>query len=60
MGTGENGGLGMVCGGKVKVLFYSVKSQDTKIVSFLKEALKMEEEKSHIGCYFHFQKDILK
>ena len=24
LGTGENGGLGMVCGGKVKVLFYSV------------------------------------
>lgn len=45
LGTGENGGLGMVCGGKVKVLFYSVKSKDTKIASFLKEALKMEEEK---------------
>lgn len=45
---------------KVKVLFYSVKSKDTKIASFLKEALKMEEEKKPYGCYFHFQKDILK
>ena len=57
LGTGENGGLGMVCGGKVKVLFYSVKSQDTKIASFFKGSIKDgRREKSHIGCYFHFQR----
>lgn len=56
MGTGENGGLGMVCGGKVKVLFYSVKSQDTKIASFLKEALKMEEEKKSYWLLLPFSK----
>lgn len=39
LGTGENGGLGMVCGGRVKVLFYSMKSKDPKIAAFLKEAL---------------------
>ena len=43
LGTGENGGLGMVCGGKVKVLFYSMKSNDEKIAEFLKMALKMAE-----------------
>ncbi len=58
LGTGENGGLGMVCGGKVKVLFYSVKSQDTKIVSFLKEALKMEEEKKPYWLILPFSKRI--
>ena len=56
LGTGENGGLGMVCGGKVKVLFYSVKSQDTKIASFLKEALKMEEEKKPYWLLLPFSK----
>ncbi len=43
LGTGENCGLGMVCGGKVKVLFYSMKSNDEKIAEFLKMALKMAE-----------------
>ncbi len=43
LGTGENGGLGMVCGGKVKVLFYSMKSNDEKIAEFLKKALETEE-----------------
>lgn len=43
LGTGEKGGLGMVCGGKVKVLFYSMKSNDQKIVEFLKEALAAAE-----------------
>lgn len=56
LGTGENGGLGMVCGGKVKVLFYSVKSKDTKIASFLKEALKMEEEKKPYWLLLPFSK----
>ena len=56
LGTGENGGLGMVCGGKVKVLFYSVKSQDTKIAFFLKEALKMEEEKKSYWLLLPFSK----
>lgn len=44
LGTGENGVLGMVCGGKVKVLFYSMKSKDPEIAAFLKEALKMANE----------------
>ena len=56
LGTGENGGLGMICGGKVKVLFYSVKSKDTKIASFLKEALKMEEEKKPYWLLLPFSK----
>lgn len=56
LGTGENGGLGMVCGGKVKVLFYSVRSNDTKIASFLKEALKMEEEKKLYWLLLPFSK----
>lgn len=56
LGTGENGGLGMVCGGKVKVLFYSVRSNDTKIASFLKEALKMEEEKKPYWLLLPFSK----
>ena len=43
LGTGENGGLGMVCGGKVKVLFYSMKSNDEKIAEFLKHALETAE-----------------
>lgn len=43
LGTGENGGLGMVCGGKVKVLFYSMKSNDEKIAEFLKKALETAE-----------------
>ena len=46
----------MVCGGKVKVLFYSVKSKDTKIASFLKEALKMEEEKKPYWLLLPFSK----
>ena len=34
LGTGENGGLGMVCGGNVKVLFYSVRVKDTAVGAF--------------------------
>ena len=34
LGTGENGGLGMVCGGKVKVLFYSVKRRIQRLHLF--------------------------
>ena len=59
LGTGENGGLGMICGGKVKVLFYSVKSKDTKIASFLKEALKMEEEKKKVLIVVDVQNDFV-
>ena len=39
LGTGENGGLGMVCGGNVKVLFYSVRMKDPAVGAFFKEAL---------------------
>ena len=39
LGTGENSELGMVCGGRVKVLFYSACAQDPGVGEFLKEAL---------------------
>lgn len=42
--TGENGGLGMVCGGNVKVLFYSVRMKDPAVGAFFKEALVTADE----------------
>lgn len=44
LGTGENSELGMVCGGRVKVLFYSVCAQDPGVGEFLKEALAAADE----------------
>lgn len=44
LGTGENGGLGMVCGGNVKVLFYSVRVKDPAVGAFFKEALAAADE----------------
>ena len=44
LGTGENGGLGMVCGGNVKVLFYSVRVKDPAVGAFFKEALVTADE----------------
>lgn len=44
LGTGENGGLGMVCGGDVKVLFFSVRGTDPVVGAFLKEAVHTAEE----------------
>ena len=44
LGTGENGGLGMVCGGKVKVLFYSVKNtRMMKLKRFMPRSLTLME-----------------
>ena len=44
LGTGENSELGMVCGGRVKVLFYSACAQDPGVGEFLKEALAAADE----------------
>ena len=38
LGTGENSELGMVCGGRVKVLFYSACAQDPGVGEFLKRS----------------------
>ncbi|MFR0790395.1 MAG: XdhC family protein [Lachnospiraceae bacterium] len=38
LGTGENGGLGMVCGGRVKVLFYSACAQDPEVGEFFERS----------------------
>lgn len=55
--TGENGGLGMVCGGNVKVLFYSVRMKDPAVGAFFKEALVTADEENLTGWFFHFPKD---
>ena len=44
LGAGENSELGMMCGGRVKVLFYSVCAQDPGVGEFLKDALAAADE----------------
>lgn len=57
LGTGENSELGMVCGGRVKVLFYSACAQDPGVGEFLKEALAAADEGNLTGWFFHFLKE---